>query len=238
VGKGSERRLFESIMNSAESSYHKGEMVEVDQRIILIIGGIEIFLPSSPIGARSCVAGEAIEGQPTETIKEEKEQTLMSTPTKKEDNSDEFLTQWEQELNMLEDWLENPKLEYDCQKIVTKIVREDHSTKFLKNFIREAKQRMNATLKHVAEEGVELYPEEQLIEYGDMPSQEELIETNMSKEESEQQFSKETAEFKSATEWKTSATRANEDNMRDQVDLPIDKYGEEEVQRRILHKKS
>jgi hypothetical protein len=51
----------------------------------------------------------------------------------------------------------------------------------------------------------------------------------MSEEEAEQQFSKETTELKSAAEWKTSATRGDEDNMRDQVDLPIDKYGEEEV---------
>jgi hypothetical protein len=32
----------------------------------------------------------------------------MSTPTEKEDNSDELLTQWEQEVKMLEDWLDNP----------------------------------------------------------------------------------------------------------------------------------
>jgi hypothetical protein len=43
----------------------------------------------------------------------------MSTPTEKEENSDEFLTQWEQELKMLEDWLDNPKLEdshEDCKR--------------------------------------------------------------------------------------------------------------------------
>jgi hypothetical protein len=72
VGKGSERKLFESLMNSAESSYKKGELVEVDQWSILIIGGIEIFLPSSLVGARACVVGETTEGQPTKTIKAEK----------------------------------------------------------------------------------------------------------------------------------------------------------------------
>jgi hypothetical protein len=60
----------------------------------------------------------------------------------------------------------------------------------------------------------------------------------MSEEEVEQQFSKETTELKSAVEWKTSATRGDEDNMGDQEDLLIDKYGEEEVQHRRLHKKS
>jgi hypothetical protein len=69
-----------------------------------------------------------------------------------------------------------------------------------------------------------------------MPAQEELTETNMSEEEVEQQFNKETAELKFAAEWKTSATRGDGDNMRDQVDLPIDKYGEEEVHQRRLHK--
>jgi hypothetical protein len=52
-------------MNSAESSYKKGDLVEVDQRSILIIGGIEIFLPSSPVGPRACVARETTKGQPT-----------------------------------------------------------------------------------------------------------------------------------------------------------------------------
>jgi hypothetical protein len=79
--------------------------------------------------------------------------------------------------------------------------------------------------------------EEQLEEDEDVLA-EELIEKNMSEEEAEQQFSKETAELKSATEWKISATRGDEDNMEDQVDLSINKYGEEEVKQRRLHKKS
>jgi hypothetical protein len=37
----------------------------------------------------------------------------MSTPTEKEENSDELLTQWEKELNMLEDWLKTPELVND-----------------------------------------------------------------------------------------------------------------------------
>ena len=60
-------------MKSTESSYQQEELVEVDQRSILVIGGIEIFLPSSPVEARACVAGAATEGKPAETIKEEKE---------------------------------------------------------------------------------------------------------------------------------------------------------------------
>jgi hypothetical protein len=86
-------------------------------------------------------------------------------------------------------------------------------------------------------DGGSYQPEEQLEEDGDVLA-EELTETNMSEGEAEQQFSKKTAELKSAVEWKTSATRGDEDNMGDQVDLLIDKYGEEEVQQRRLHKKS
>ena len=108
-------------MNSTESSYQQGELVEVDHRSILIIGEIEIFLPSSAVGDRACVAGEATKGQPTETIKEEKEQTLISIPTKKEENSDEFLTQWEKELKMLEDWLENPEPEDGCHETIMQV---------------------------------------------------------------------------------------------------------------------
>jgi hypothetical protein len=36
----------------------------------------------------------------------------MSSPTRKEENLDEFLTQWEKEMKMLEDWLDNPKPKY------------------------------------------------------------------------------------------------------------------------------
>jgi hypothetical protein len=33
----------------------------------------------------------------------------MSAPTKKEENSDDLLTQWEREMKVLEDWLNNPE---------------------------------------------------------------------------------------------------------------------------------
>jgi len=66
-----------------------------------------------------CDAGAAEERQPARTVKEEeKEKTLMSSPTEKEEHSNEFLTQWKQELKMLEDWLNNPEPEKDCQDAV------------------------------------------------------------------------------------------------------------------------
>jgi hypothetical protein len=60
-------------MNSSESSYQQGEFMEEDQRNIIMIGGIEIFLPINPVEAREYVAGAATEGKPTYTIKAEKE---------------------------------------------------------------------------------------------------------------------------------------------------------------------
>jgi hypothetical protein len=99
VGKGKEVRLSESLRNSEVSSDQKRVMIdedscgftyhvkeddeklntpiaeEEDQRCILIIGGIEIFLPSNPAKARACVAYVMIEEtNPTVTVKgEEKE---------------------------------------------------------------------------------------------------------------------------------------------------------------------
>jgi hypothetical protein len=48
VGKEEEVRLFESLKNSKESSDQQGVLTEEeDQRHILIIGGIKVFLPSN-----------------------------------------------------------------------------------------------------------------------------------------------------------------------------------------------
>jgi hypothetical protein len=156
-------------MNSAESSYQQGVLMEEDQRCVLIIGGIQIFLPNSPTEANTSVAHEEVvqqeskkeamgpndfkancvcdagateERQPARTVKEEeKEQTLMSAPTEKEENSDELLTQWEQEMKMLEDWLDNPEPEDGFQETVMQIAGEEHSTELLKNFSRELNRR-------------------------------------------------------------------------------------------------
>jgi hypothetical protein len=74
VGKGEEMRLSDSLMNSEVSLDQQGMLIEEDQRSILIIGEIDIFLPKSPVEARACVAYETIEeGQPTSSIIEEEE---------------------------------------------------------------------------------------------------------------------------------------------------------------------
>jgi hypothetical protein len=168
VGKGEEMRLCESLMNSEESSDQQGVLTEEDQKYILIIGGIEVFLPHGPVEARACVADATVEeGQPTVTvIEEEEEQTLMFAPTEKEENSDELLTQWEQELDMLEDWLKNPEPVDDChEETVMQIAGEENSTELLKNFSPGVEQEMTAALEPAAEEEannidfVELYEE-------------------------------------------------------------------------------
>jgi GTP cyclohydrolase FolE2 len=46
-----------------------------------------------------------------------------------------MLTPWELELEMLEGWLENPKLVEDCHKqTIMQIAREEHSEELLKIF--------------------------------------------------------------------------------------------------------
>jgi hypothetical protein len=64
VGKGEE-------INSAEISNHQGVLMEEDQRCVMIIGGIQIFLPHIPVEARACVADAIEEGQPIVTVIEE-----------------------------------------------------------------------------------------------------------------------------------------------------------------------
>jgi hypothetical protein len=105
--------IWISSSQKSKSSYQQGELMEEDQKCILIIGGIEVFLPHSPVEARACVADATTEErQPTVTIiEEEKEQILMSSPTEEEEHAVKMLTPWEKELEMLEDWLNNPEPE-------------------------------------------------------------------------------------------------------------------------------
>jgi hypothetical protein len=128
--------------------------MEGHYRCVPIIGGIQIFLPIILLEASTsvsheevvqqqsnkeamgpntfkdncvCDAGAIEERQLARTIKEEeKEHTLMSTPTEKEEHSNEFITQYKEEIKMLEDWLENPKPEDGFQETVMQIVGEEH----------------------------------------------------------------------------------------------------------------
>jgi hypothetical protein len=62
MGKGKEVRLSESLMNSEESSDEQGVLTGEDQKRILIIGGIEVFLPRSPVEAKEFIADAAPKG--------------------------------------------------------------------------------------------------------------------------------------------------------------------------------
>jgi hypothetical protein len=47
-------------MSSEVSSYQQGQLIEKeDQKSILMIGGIKVFLPYSPVEASVCVANAA-----------------------------------------------------------------------------------------------------------------------------------------------------------------------------------
>jgi hypothetical protein len=85
-----------------------------------------------------------------------------------------MLTQWEKELEMLEDWLNNPEPEDGCQQTVMQIVGEEHSTELLKNFSPEAETEMTAALEPATEEEADnmdfsdLYEELEALERREM----------------------------------------------------------------------
>jgi hypothetical protein len=143
---------------------------------------------------------------------EEMEQTSESSPTE-EEHADKMLTPWEKELEMLEDWLNNPEPVDDChEKTVMQILGEEHSTELLRNFSQEVEQEMTAALKPAAEDEAEFQSGEQLEEAGDEPAR-ELAEANLSEGEAEQQLSDETAELEFAAGWQVKATRDGENQQ-------------------------
>jgi hypothetical protein len=159
-GKGEKMRPCESLMNSKVSSYQRGELIEEDQKSILMIGRIEVFLPHRPAKEKNCVTDVAtIEGQPVVTVREkgDPEKTSKSTPAE-EEHANKMLTPWEMELEMLEDWLNHPELEDEChEKTVIEISRKENSEKLLKNFSQGSEQlMMSAVLRHAAEDEGEL----------------------------------------------------------------------------------
>jgi hypothetical protein len=196
VGRDEQMRLSEGLINSEVSLNQPEELTEEENlRDLLMIGGIQVFLPFAQEEAEICVvdveAATTEEGQPAETVKEELKQTLGAAQEEKEnehseewlnafsqeaeeaaalklaaeeaeEQADKLITPWEMELQMLEDWLNNPE-----------------------------------------------------------PAG-ELAEVELSEKMTEQQVSQEeTAELKSAAEWTLSATEEDEeDGMGDHSDLP------------------
>jgi hypothetical protein len=89
VGRDKQVRLCESLMNSEVSLDQQMQLTkEEDLRNLLMIGGIQIFLPLSLEEAKVCVADEATtsrERQLAETVKEELEQVFETAQVEKED---------------------------------------------------------------------------------------------------------------------------------------------------------
>jgi hypothetical protein len=88
-------------MRSKVSSYQRGYLMEKeDQKCLLVIRGIEIFLPLSLVEVRSCIVEETIlEGQLVVTIKEKEElgQTSELDLVEEEENSTKMLKIFSQE---------------------------------------------------------------------------------------------------------------------------------------------
>ena len=79
-------------MNSEVSSYQQGELMEKeDQKSILMIGGIEIFLPLRSVEVRACITeGATVEGQLVETVMgEESEQMLEAAQEERKEHFEE-----------------------------------------------------------------------------------------------------------------------------------------------------
>jgi hypothetical protein len=214
VGRGKEMRLSESLTDSIESSYQQGVLMdedscgfadhvneddeklntltiqEEDQRSILIIGGIQIFLPDSPVEARACVADATTEeGKPMVTImmkekiseasqgeEEEMEQTLMSTPAEGEEHSEEWLKIFSQEAETEMTATLEPAAERETDNIdLVDLYAE----------LEALERRVMVQILHIHQvkletDGGAYQPEEKLEEVGLEPTQEELAEANMS----------------------------------------------------------
>jgi hypothetical protein len=98
-------------VNEDDEKLKTSTVEEKDQGSILVIGGIEVFLPHSLIEARECVADATKRQLAVTVIEEEKEKMLMSAPVEEEEHTVKMLTPWEKELEMLEDWLNDPEPE-------------------------------------------------------------------------------------------------------------------------------
>jgi hypothetical protein len=93
-----------------------------------------------------------------------------------------MLTPWEKELEMLEDWLNHPKLVDDChEQTVMKMLVEDHSKESLRNFSQGVEQTMMTIMpRHAAEDEGEFWSEEQLEKAIIQPAQGEMVEASLS----------------------------------------------------------
>jgi len=112
---GETSRGIVAHVNEDDEKLKTSIVKEKDQGSILVIGGIEVFLPHSPIKARECVADAKNIHPAVAIIEEEKEKMLMFTLVEEEENTINILSPWEKELDMWEDWLNDREPENDFQ---------------------------------------------------------------------------------------------------------------------------
>jgi tRNA U34 5-methylaminomethyl-2-thiouridine-forming methyltransferase MnmC len=143
------------------------------------------------------------------------------------------------ELEMLEDWLNNPEPVDEFREHTTmQMLAEENSEEFLKNFGQGAEQMITVMSRHATTDEGKFQSEEQLEEARIQPAQGEMAEANLSEKVTEQQVIQEeekTAELNFAIGWQVEATKRYKDGMGDLVDLPICR---EEVQWSRLQEES
>jgi hypothetical protein len=83
--------LTQKVSSKMDLDQHMQLIEEEDRRNILMIGGIEIFLPFSKEEAGSCVAEEAMttkERQPAETVRENEFEQVSETAQEGEEEDE------------------------------------------------------------------------------------------------------------------------------------------------------
>jgi hypothetical protein len=160
---------FVDHVNEYDEKLNTSTIKEEDQRCILIIGGIKIFLPSSQAEASICVADAEEEGQPTETvIKEEMEQILKSSHVgEAEENSTEFLKIFIQEAEQEMTAELNPAAEEETYNMDFVDLCEEFEA-LEKRVIVQSRHIQQVKLE---EDGGEYQPKEQLEEAGRVPTE-------------------------------------------------------------------
>jgi hypothetical protein len=105
-----------------------------------------------------------------------------------EEHTVDMLTPWEKELEMWEDWLNNPEPVDDCrEKTVMQMLAEENSEELLENFSQGVEQMMmTAMSRHAAADEGKFQSEEQLEEAGIQPAQGEMEEASLSEKVTEQ----------------------------------------------------
>jgi hypothetical protein len=182
-----------------------------------MIGGIQIFLPLSPVEARVCVADAATgERQPVVTVRE-MEQTSEAAQAEEDEHSKEWLNIFSQEAEKTatlelavekEEEADNMSFVDLCEQIET-LER------------RVIVQRMHIQQVKLETDGGAYQPKEQLGEVGLEPTQREMAAANCHREKLSSSSVMRLQNWNFPAEWQVKATRDGKNGMGDHDDLPI-----------------